>query len=747
MKACSIDMYSPRLTRVIAICIAAGLMIGVQLARAADDEHMRRAIEQQRINKQLFDDLTAQMLTLGELLEKNDPEAAKAIHEALKAAQQAFISQDMDQVAELLRRGLSASAGTKEAQIVQNLNAVLDALRRGASDATGLDDIERMKQYLRALNELSERQLALSMMTERSARDDELKRRLKELMSGLGVAIESQRGLMSQTKNLQADPHLAKLTKLRDALVKLLDNQISLDQTIAQMPFDRFPLAATSQQRLAERAMDSVGQLDSACQDEALVAAIIAAGAKTESIYQAREHVRESADEMTTCAVCIGRYETAAFSQANEQACYDLRQAIDSLSQVIERMLDADPAGNVARLQRQLARDIDNLASSTDEMSLKLGVGSDVGNLSEAAGMMSDSADQITRQNPLKAVEQQQRAVELLQQASRYQLAQIQRKLQEPVTDTNQQQTRQSELLQNARELANEMREELGLDAPGSKGVGASGEQMAQASKSLARNDEAAAHGHQLSALDMLARAQDELAEAINRIEKVTQDEQIEAIEQALARILDNQTSIAQRTRETWLQLLDARDTAPPRVRVYEQTLRVMAGQQKQLADDVKQVRDMLLGEGRSTVFPGALEQVDEQMCSVATRLGEALGDTGTQQAQRRIVRMLQAMIDAIRERLGEGDQSPGAAGGGQGDGGGGERSLLPPLAELKLLRMMQIQLNERTAEVDRLRQEGRLDDADNAIGKLTRDSSTIRKLAERMRDRIEQSRHQGGEQ
>jgi hypothetical protein len=69
-------------------------------------------------------------------------------------------------------------------------------------------------------------------------------------------------------------------------------------------------------------------------------------------------------------------------------------------------------------------------------------------------------------------------------------------------------------------------------------------------------------------------------------------------------------------------------------------------------------------------------------------------------------------MIDALRKELSKRKRrraSAMAGGGGGGAGGGGRGPLVPPAAELKMLRTLQLQINSRTVVLAKQKEAGRL--------------------------------------
>src|SRR5207248_2246513 len=79
-----------------------------------------------------------------------------------------------------------------------------------------------------------------------------------------------------------------------------------------------------------------------------------------------------------------------------------------------------------------------------------------------------------------------------------------------------------------------------------------------------------------------------------------------------------------------------------------------------------------------------------------------AEGERFQKQAQRR----LQALVDALKMDDGEQARAGGGAnrggGGGGGGGGGAPGDGIPPLAQLKLLRAMQAEVNEQTKDFNK---------------------------------------------
>jgi len=128
-------------------------------------------------------------------------------------------------------------------------------------------------------------------------------------------------------------------------------------------------------------------------------------------------------------------------------------------------------------------------------------------------------------------------------------------------------------------------------------------------------------------------------------------------------------------------------------------------------------------------VFAFAHDRLGESMGGAASRLRRAEEVALALRDQSASVRVLQSIVEALREERGDEDGFRQGGGGGGGGGGSQQERLIPPVAELKLLRSMQAEALERTkvirdlpadlAEAE-LREVGRLQSELSRIGRRT---------------------------
>ena len=124
---------------------------------------------------------------------------------------------------------------------------------------------------------------------------------------------------------------------------------------------------------------------------------------------------------------------------------------------------------------------------------------------------------------------------------------------------------------------------------------------------------------------------------------------------------------------------------------------------------DIRNEADDLSGRIEQTiVFVHLHARIDSAATRVADRLRTALAETADLDDEQMIADMLNAMAEALdRDEQDEPFAGQNQVGGG-GGGGGGASPLIPPVAELKLVRGVQQSIHQRTRQLDQERIEAR---------------------------------------
>lgn len=139
--------------------------------------------------------------------------------------------------------------------------------------------------------------------------------------------------------------------------------------------------------------------------------------------------------------------------------------------------------------------------------------------------------------------------------------------------------------------------------------------------------------------------------------------------------------------------------------RAHQQESLKLSDNEKEIISEANKAIEMLEAEGSAVAFPEVFQQVREDMKHVQRRL--EITDIGpiTQGIERDIIDTLKEMIDALKKARQENEQSKGQPKEGK-QGNPADQKLLDQIAELKMIRSMQLRVNARTKLYGRQYQE-----------------------------------------
>ena len=152
--------------------------------------------------------------------------------------------------------------------------------------------------------------------------------------------------------------------------------------------------------------------------------------------------------------------------------------------------------------------------------------------------------------------------------------------------------------------------------------------------------------------------------------------------------------------------------------------------QERRIVIEADKSLTLLQEEGSSVAFPESVKQMRDDMQQVVQRLGQAKIGRITQGIEEDIIEALDEMVEALQQAQLDQDQCrqqpPGQPPQGMSDE---DQPLVDQIAELKMLKALQLRINKRTTRYSRL-----LDAIDDPAGQATDDELIIalQKLAER---------------
>lgn len=695
--------------RHIAIVVAAAAaMTGGALPAAPQDAPTTQSSElvaRVKFTKEQFVELTAKMLEVARLLEKTEPETARVLRQTVNQARRAFITEEMGKVAELLGRGLAAAAAETETEVLGELRKVLATLLHGTMDLDKrMERVRKWKEFLAKIGKLIEKQESLERSSHTAARADELDAQMKALSARLGEIVSQQKKLLAAAERLApGDAAVMKLSELRDRVADLVARQDRLNKAVKTMTVDKLPLAGEAQKALRDKAAAVQKAAAAAAKDPDLAKALSQAGAKPDAAAQAAKSLARAGGEMQKAAGALGESNAGKAAAGQAQALADLKAAEKALADAVKKASEKTPAGKLADKQAELAAKSAELGEAIRSAAKQARMQADAGNVSKAAAQMQQAARKLAGQNAPGARKHQKEALKLLSEQE-YKLAELHRRIMEEATKpTDRQAEEQSDLAEKGGRLSEQMKQPNGgQPAPGQPHVQSASKSMGKAASQLGGGKSGQANSSQSEALNDLDKARRQLDEAIAQEQEMLQAESLARIDAMLQRILDAQKSLSADTKSVAAK---RRDAAPPYARAEQLKLAELSLGEGRLAEDVGKVRQMLVKEGTTAVFPAVLGEVRGDLANVEKLLADKDAGELTQGIQAEIERSLREMIDAIRKELSHRRRKgAGGAGGaeGGGGGGGGKAPLVPMTAELKMLRLLQLQINGRTALLDR---------------------------------------------
>ena len=253
-----------------------------------------------------------------------------------------------------------------------------------------------------------------------------------------------------------------------------------------------------------------------------------------------------------------------------------------------------------------------------------------------------------------------------------------------------------------------------------------------QAKKKMEEAEKELKDDKRKEAVEKQRQAEEELRSAIEALEEILRQLREEEIERSLAsletrlrRMLEMQTKVFEETQR--LQEI----TGEQATRQVEIRASSLALEEKKILSEGERAFLLLSEEGSSAAFPEAMQQVNTDIAKIVERLTKANVDKLTVSIEQETITSLEEMIAALvqvqkdkKEKKDKKNQQ-----GQQQQGEPGDQPLVDKLAELRLIRTLQVRINSRTTSLSQM-----LSDPADAVGQATEADllSEVKGLAER---------------
>ena len=432
---------------------------------------------------------------------------------------------------------------------------------------------------------------------------------------------------------------------------------------------------------------------------------------------------------------------------------------------------------NAAARQNDIAKGLQALEQKMDDMAKR---SDDADPLAAAAlreaaaqsrqkgtvGKMGEGADQLAKNQMGSARSNQEQArqdlkelVQSIKDRREKELSRLAKALGQAGKDMDELRKKQAELLKKTREagknpdpkakkeelqkLAREQAElekelqkqlqrlkKLKADGAAQAGGKAAGK-MDKAKKDLDDDDEDDAQKDQEEALADLEEARTEIEDKKREVEEQLAMEQLAKMKDTLKALKERQDKVVTDTSDYQKARAAREDTLTPGERVGVKGLaRVQSG----LKEETAALAERLEG---APVFALTLKRAIDNMDDAGKRLAAIKTDDDTQRAEKAAARRFEQLLDALKP-----DPPKPGQGGGDGPSGppGPKGDGIPTAAQVKMLKMLQQEVNLRTEELDEIKERGkelselqkgevdRLQDEQGSIADLARDLTRPKK-------------------
>ncbi|MEZ6142500.1 MAG: hypothetical protein R3B84_18225 [Zavarzinella sp.] len=230
---------------------------------------------------------------------------------------------------------------------------------------------------------------------------------------------------------------------------------------------------------------------------------------------------------------------------------------------------------------------------------------------------------------------------------------------------------------------------------PGGEEVAKAVPDEENAASNLEKGNRDQAAKDQTEAEKKLETAKKELEERLRQLREKELERLLANLEQRVNKMLTMQMEVKAATEAIAAQVEKNPDMKPTTGDY--QNSQAQEDKEKEIIEEADKAIRVLQSEGSAVAFPQVFEEVRIDMVRVAERLHDVRVGKDTQGIEQDIIDALTLMREALKKAQQELGQKPPPPGGGGGGGGQQDQKLLDELAELKMIRQLQIQVNSRT--------------------------------------------------
>ena len=232
---------------------------------------------------------------------------------------------------------------------------------------------------------------------------------------------------------------------------------------------------------------------------------------------------------------------------------------------------------------------------------------------------------------------------------------------------------------------------------PARKPIEAARERMRQARQKLQRAQRDGALQEQEEAIRELERAKAELEEILRQLREEEIEQVLEMLQARFVKMLQMQRAVHQGTCRL--------DEASKDGMTHNQEIEAarLSSQEAEIVLEAEKALTLLRDEGSAVAFPEALAQVGDDMRQVAGLLAKAKVGQITQEIEKDVMAALEEMIESLEVAQEDAEKRRNRPPSGGRPGEPRDPSLVDQLAEIKMIRALQLRVNNRTGRYSKL--------------------------------------------
>ncbi len=700
-------------------------------AKKADEKALtpEELAAQQKLVGERVAKIEETMLRIAKILEKRNPEQAALLRMAIQQSKSDANLEKIAAIESLLREGYLSDAVEQQKVLDTAIRRLLDILLDRDAERKDLDRrIKKAEDNLKTLENIIQRERNHFHESEKFADPEKTLQRAKAAKAKLQDLIQRQQKLIDKTKNPSENAGVAAMKKELEAIAKAQKELRGKNDAAAQ---DKLGKRAEA---LAQQIAEHAKQMPDAMKRDKL--------GRTNPADQAANAAKRASDAMKDGAA---RMKGAGKFQPNQaEAEQELREAKEALKRLEERH-KANDRERMAKDQERLEKDAERLKKDLERLERNApGEDSGSGDISKSQGEMQKAQKALSKGANQKALPSEEQAKKDLENAAK-KLDKLEESLKRLIKlpdydkmakDQEKTEEKTEDLLKKMKG-ANPQPNPNQPDEEGKQGEPSAGQQnveqakkaMQRAKRNLRGKSAKGANKDQKEAVDRLNKAREELEEALRQMREEEQLMLLEALERRFGRMLQKQTKLFKQTLALNTRIRDSKGKMP---RALVDNAKQLSQGETELAAEADKVIEILAEEGSTVVIPDVLDDMKGDLDMLAARLNALKTGKYTQSVQRDIIETLRELIEVIKEELNKRQ-------GGQGQGdqqdeqeGDQDENLLPTSAELKMLRSLQVRVNKRTRNFDRLREK-----EDGERKRLAKKQGNVGGLTRTMADRL----------